>query len=370
MPKKRTSLIFLVSLAALSVALCIYLFSPFLQPILSAIVIAVVFYPIHARIQTVVKNPSIAALISTLLVVLILVVPAALIVLAITNEVREIYVFLDQRSDESGGVTPYLMSLLERPMSWISQYIDLSQIDLRRAALERLQQVGSVILPRLGVIFGNIGSLLLSLTFAFFTLFFMLREGRAVRRRMATILPLNPDQIERLFLGIENTIVATVYGGLVVAAVQGTLVGLMFWILGIPSPVLWGSISSVTALVPLVGTAVIWIPGALYLIATGSWVKALILVGWGAGVVGTVDNLLRPMLISGRVQMHTLLIFFAVLGGVNVFGFLGLFIGPVIVAVTSTLLGMLRDESRNWKLTEASAVEEIGLPPQPVEKSQ
>ncbi|HVG19874.1 MAG TPA: AI-2E family transporter, partial [Blastocatellia bacterium] len=99
---------------------------------------------------------------------------------------------------------------------------------------------------------------------------------------------------------------------------------------------------------PLVGTAAVWLPATIYLLATGHYIQAVILAGWGAGIVGTVDNILRPYLISGRVQMHTLLIFFAVFGGVTVFGFLGLFIGPVILAVTITLLGLLRDEVRSW----------------------
>ena len=123
---------------------------------------------------------------------------------------------------------------------------------------------------------------------------------------------------------------------------------------------MWGVVAAFFALLPLVGTAVVWAPAAIYLLATGHWAQAIILVGWGAGVVGTIDNVLRPYLISGRVQMHTLLIFFAVFGGVNVFGFLGLVIGPVIVAVTSTLLSMLRDEGRTWaaSLKEEAAEKE------------
>ena len=169
-----------------------------------------------------------------------------------------------------------------------------------------------------------------------------------MRRRAAAVLPLSSEQIEKLFGGVENTIIGTVYGGLVVAAVQGTLLGLALWACGIPSPVLWGVIAAFFALLPVVGTAAVWVPASIYLLAIGSWPWAVGLAAWGAFVVGTIDNVLRPYLISGRVEMHTLLIFFAVFGGVNVFGFLGLFIGPVILAVTLTLLSMLRDEGRSW----------------------
>jgi predicted PurR-regulated permease PerM len=116
------------------------------------------------------------------------------------------------------------------------------------------------------------------------------------------------------------------------------------------------------ALLPVVGTAAVWVPAAIYLLATGHWVQAILLVIWGALIVGSIDNVLRPYLISGRVEMHTLLIFFAVFGGVNVFGFLGLFVGPVIVAVTTTLLAMLREEGRAWMQTLR---EEPALPPPP-----
>jgi predicted PurR-regulated permease PerM len=349
MNKNRPTLIFLVVLSILALALCILLFSPFLKPVLSAIVIAVVLYPVHARIHRIVRSPSLAALISTTLIIVIIIVPAVLIVAAVTHEVGELYVFLGQKSSESGGFGQYLMQLLNRPIQWVSRYVDTSQFDAQTALFSKLQQWSSFLLQEVGILAGNVGSLLFNMVLAFFTLFFLLREGRSIRRRISAILPLTSEQAERLFTGIENTIVATVYGGLVVAAVQGTLVGLALWVLGVPSPVLWGVIAAVFALIPLVGTAAVWVPAAIYLFAYGSWVKALIMIAWGAGIVGTVDNILRPYLISGRVQIHTLLIFFAVLGGVNVFGFIGLFVGPVIIAVTMTLFSMLRDEARAWK---------------------
>jgi predicted PurR-regulated permease PerM len=182
---------------------------------------------------------------------------------------------------------------------------------------------------------------------------------------LAALIPLNTEQIDKLFTGIENTIIGTVYGGLVVAAVQGMLIGLALWVFGIPSPVLWAVVAAFFALLPLVGTAAVWAPAAVYLLVTGHYAQALILVGWGAGIVGTMDNFLRPYLISGRVQMHTLVIFFAVFGGVSVFGFLGLFIGPVILAITTTLLGLLRDEARQYQSFWREEAEEAlaGGPP-------
>ncbi|MGA9767805.1 MAG: AI-2E family transporter [Blastocatellia bacterium] len=348
MAKKRITIIFLLILTVFALYLCYLLFQPFLNPLLSALVIAIVFFPVHARMHQVFRKPGVAALMSTMLVTLIIILPAILIFAAVTKEVSSLIAVIDQKSSESGGFSPFVNHLIEGPMNWISQYVDMSQFNLSEAIRGRLEGLSRFLLAQLANIVGGVTSFIVDAVITIFTLFFLFREGRSLRRRVAAILPLTPAQVEKLFSGIENTIIGTVYGGLVVAAVQGALTGLALWVFGIHSPVMWGVVSAFFALLPFVGTAVVWAPAAIYLLATGHWAQAIILVGWGAGVVGTIDNLLRPYLISGRVQMHTLLIFFAVFGGVNVFGFLGLVVGPVIVAVTITLLAMLRDEGRTW----------------------
>ncbi len=362
MKKNRLTLIFLLSLAALSIIFCYILFRPFLSPLLSAVVIAVVFFPVQKKMLSVVRNPSVAAFLSTSLVILIVVVPALMIGAAITNEVKHLYSFLSQRSSESGGLSPFVMNLLDRPLEWLGRYVDTSKIDLRAALLSRLQEISTFMLSEAGMIVGNITSFVLNVAITIFTLFFLFREGRTFRRRAVAILPLSKEQVTTLFEGIENTIIATVYGGLVVAGAQGFLTGVAFWALGLPSFVLWGVAASFLSLIPLVGSAIVWFPAVLFFFASGDWVRGLILLGWGAGVVGTIDNILRPYLISGRVQMHTLLIFFAVFGGVQAFGFLGLFVGPVILAVTITLLKMLRDEGRTWLLSYSGEQPQIALP--------
>lgn len=349
MVRKRVTLIFLLALMLFALYLCYLIFRPFIWPLMSAAVIGVVFFPVHARMHTLVRSPSLSALLSTILVSLVIIIPVSMIVLAITKEITDLYNFLGERSDESGGYYSYVMQVMERPLQWLGRYVDLSQFDLRATLLSRLQDASRFLLGGFGSIVGNITSFIINSVITLFTLFFLFREGKSMRRRAAAVLPLTSEQVEKLFTGIENTIIATVYGGLVVAAVQGAMIGLALWVLGVPSPVLWGVIASVFALLPLVGTAAVWVPATLYLLFTGSYVKALLLVVWGALIVGSVDNILRPYLISGRVRMHTLLIFFAVFGGVQVFGFLGLFIGPVIMAVTITVLGLLRDEVRGWQ---------------------
>jgi predicted PurR-regulated permease PerM len=347
--KKRVTIIFLCTMTAAALYFSYLLFQPFIKPLLSAAVIAIVFFPVHLRIQRLLRRPALAALASTTIVLLLIVVPAVAIVFAIKGEIADLYALIDQKSTESGGLSPYVSQLLERPIQWIGRYVDTSQFDLRSAVLGRLREVSAFFVAEGWMIVGSVTTFVLNAVITLFTLFYLFLDGRSLRRRAAAAVPLGNEQVEKLFGGIENTIIGTVYGGLVVAAVQGALIGLALWILGVPSPVLWGAVGAFCALLPVVGTAAVWVPAAIYLFATGHWIAAVILIVWGAFVVGTIDNVLRPYLISGRVQMHTLLIFFAVFGGVNVFGFLGLVIGPVILAVTITLIGMLRDEGRAWK---------------------
>jgi predicted PurR-regulated permease PerM len=361
--KRRPTLVFLLIVTAIALAFCFILFRPFIYPLLSALIIGIVFSPVHSRIQRWVRWPGLAASISTLLVMLVVAVPAALILLALIREVTTLREVIELQSADI-GLSAYVAGLIERPLRWLSQYVDMSGFDLRASLLTRLKELSGFLVAQSFSLVGGITSFIVNSVIVLFTLFFIFREGKAMKRRLAAILPLNSIQVEKLFRGIENTIAGTVYGGLVVAAVQGALVGLALAVCGIESPVLWGVVAAFFALLPLVGTAAVWVPASLYLLLSGFWVKGIMLIVWGALVVGLVDNILRPLLIQGRVQMHTLLVFFAVFGGINVFGFLGLIIGPVIVAVTLTLLELLRDEGRVW-VTALRASQEAG--PQPPE---
>lgn len=163
-------------------------------------------------------------------------------------------------------------------------------------------------------------------------------------RRLAIMLPLRHGQAWCLFSLIQETLHAILYGTLAMAAIQGALTGLAFWFLGLASPAVWGLLSAVLAVLPIVGTTLVWVPAAAMLLVSGHWVKGLVLVAWGAAVVHPVDNILCPYLICGRVKLSTLYVFFAVVGGLKAFGALGLFVGPLILSITVALFTFFREE--------------------------
>ncbi|HEX4919989.1 MAG TPA: AI-2E family transporter, partial [Candidatus Bathyarchaeia archaeon] len=332
-----------LALAATALYFCYLIARPFLSPIFFAVMIAIVFHPVHTRIQVRIRRRNTAALISTILVLLLLVVPAVGLGVVASQEITGLYQLLNERSAEQGGWNPYVMHAMERLLGWAGRHIDLSTLDLRGALLRWLEQISRSLLSWGAQVVSNLISFFADALIAFFTLFFLFREGGSMREHAAEVLPLNAGQVERLFTGISNSIVANVYGCLAVGVAQGSLLSLAFWVLGLPSPVLWGLVTALFSLIPIIGSAAVWGPAVVILLIGGHWWKGLILLGWGAAVVAQVDSLVRPYVISGRAKLHTLLVFFALLGGVNAFGVMGLFIGPVVLSVTLVVLEMLRE---------------------------
>jgi predicted PurR-regulated permease PerM len=343
MERKQATTFFLLALAAIALYFCYIIARPFLSPIFLAVMIAIVFHPVHVRIQARIRSRNRAALISTILVLLVLVIPAVGLGVVVSREVTGLYQLLNERSAEQGGWNPYVMHAMERLLGWAGRYIDLSAVDLRGALLRWLEQISRFLLSWGAQAVSNIISFFADALIAFFTLFFLFREGGSMKERTAAVVPLNAGQMERLFTGISNSIVANVYGCLAVGAAQGSLASLAFWVLGLPSPVLWGLVTALFSLIPIIGSAAVWGPAVIILVAGGHWWKGLILLGWGTGVVGQVDSLVRPYVISERAKMHTLLVFLALLGGVKAFGVMGLFIGPVVLSATLVVLEMLRE---------------------------
>ena len=194
----------------------------------------------------------------------------------------------------------------------------------------------------------------------FYLLFFFLRDRRAALQSLRFLSPLSKAEMERVFARVGDTVYATIYGALAVSAVQGVLGGLMFYWLGLPAPLLWGVVMALLAVVPLLGAFVVWVPAALFLALQGSWGKALILILWGALVVGTIDNLLRPILIGKRLKLHTVLAFIALVGGLIFFGPAGLILGPISLTITTVLLEIWRSRTAAVEMHDSGPDEMFG----------
>jgi predicted PurR-regulated permease PerM len=332
---------FLFALATLALYLSYLVAQPFLNAIFAAVVLTVVFHPLHTKVHSSVRRSNLAATISTILVILVVAIPACVLGVVATRELGDLYRSLSEKSAAQGGISAYMMHVLEVPVRILGKYVDLSRLDVRSTLLGWVDAASRYLVGVSGRAVSNVLSLLLEIVVVFFTLFFLFRDGKWIQRHVTSVLPLTPEQSNRLVSRVNETIVASVYGGIAVGLAQGLLTGLALWVLGWPSPVLWGLLAALASLIPFVGTGLVWAPAAAVFAMGGHWIKALILLGWGAAVIAQIDAVVRPYIVSGRAKLHNLLIFFALLGGVKAFGFMGIFIGPVIVSVTIVLLDML-----------------------------
>jgi predicted PurR-regulated permease PerM len=355
--KNRAGLVFLLCLTVVALCFCYVLIAPFLKSILLSAVLAILFYPVHSRIVRRIRNRNVSALLSTCLVVLFIVLSAVFLGRVLATGLRDIYQSLGSAGDGGERLSLYLIHIFERAVELVSSYLPISTTDLRAATVNQAEKGVSLLL---GMTAGALGSFTATLAYtfiAFFVLFFLLRDGKAMLRRTAVLLPLRTSQTTRLFALVKDTLNATVYGTLAMAALQGTLAGVALWFLGVTSAGLWGIVTALCALLPFIGTGIVLLPAISMLLFSGHWIKGLILLAWGLAVVHPVDNLLRPHLIGSRTKLSTLFVFFALLGGLNAFGGLGVFIGPVILAITLALLKFLREEKRagNWRFNRETS---------------
>jgi predicted PurR-regulated permease PerM len=352
---KRLSLLFLVLLSAVTLYLSYIIARPFLTPILTATLIAIAAYPMYARMAQYVSSRSGAALIATLLVLIAILLPTVLIVKRLAHETADLYRWLDERQAMEGGWKEYAGTILERPLEWASEKTGMTQDELRRATIDRVQNVNAALLNWAKSLAVNVGGTLIDTVIMLLTLFFLFRDGDWIRKRIGSIVPIEPRRYQQLVDTISASIAANMYGVVAVAIAQATLGAIGYLIAGLPSVMLWSVATAIFSMIPLAGAAAVWVTGSIYLLATGSWGKAIFLAAYGAGVISTADNVVRPLVLSGRVKMHTLLVFFSLLGGVKAFGIIGLFVGPIIVSVAMALLKILEEERKEW--TQITTVE-------------
>jgi predicted PurR-regulated permease PerM len=300
-----------------------------------------VFYPLHRRIRDRVGSPSGAAILSTLLVVVLILLPASFITVAVVRELAGAADNLQAGVQKMSNVTtiPGVGWVLERSRG----YVAIDPAEAQKFVAERLQTWGAALAASTLVVVGGAVGAVVQMVLVVFTLFYMFRDGERIRHAVYDMLPLQRIQMHDITVRTSDVIAATIYGVLVISAIQGTLGFFIFWILGLPSPLLWGVVMFFLSMIPMAGAFLVWVPAAIYLALIGAYMKALILVGWGFLVIGSIDNFLSPRLVGRRARLHELLIFFSVLGGLEVFGILGLVLGPVVVAITLALIEMVRE---------------------------
>lgn len=338
---------------------------PFLAPLCWAAIFAIVFYPVYTRLRRWVKSDSLRAVLVTALVVIVIIGPILYLGIALAQETISLFDTFSGWVD-SGKMTSlvdikntaFYHSLEDR----LAPYVDLSHLDLQLMLENGLKKVSTFGLAQATKILTNTGKILFQFVLMIVFLFYFLRDGEALFDQLRGIIPLTPDKAQTTVAYLKKVIQSNMYGGLVVALIQGFLGGLLFAIMGLPSPVFWGAVMAFLALLPLIGPFIIYIPAGIILIVTGSPVKGILLIAIGSVVVSQIDNFLRPILAARDTGMHTMLLFVSIMGGAAVFGLLGIVLGPVIAAVGVTIFDIFRHRLLD---TEGTVIPAPEVPPPP-----
>jgi predicted PurR-regulated permease PerM len=320
--------------------------TPIWQPLLWATLLGSLLAPANSRLATRLGGRArLASAITTFLTIVLFLLPVAVIAGAVAGQAAQLLHKLNSRAPQATDATSLDLSQvpwLDQPLDWLGKHAGISIIQVQ----DWLVSAGKYVLQLLAssggtFVLGALGTLF-SFLLMLFVLFFVLRDGPALAQRVVRMLPIEERMRGKLWQHLKEVTRAVFLGIGVTALVQGMLVGIGFWIAGLPSALVFGVLAALFALVPLVGTVIVWGPGALYLASQGDYGHAIFLTLWGTIAVGMVDNFLRPLLISGRAAVPTLAVFVGVMGGLQAFGFIGLFVGPIVLGL---LIALFRFQS-------------------------
>jgi len=342
--KPKGGLYFLLGLLAASGVLFYQILEPFINPLITAVVLAVALLPLHRFLTRFLKGRTVAAIVSTLLGVALIVIPLGFLAFSLSSEVSGLYRHMKGKSVEEGGWGPLFTKIIEPPLDAVSGRLPISKENLRKEIVDRVGQVSGWMVSRTSALVGGFTATTLNMGLAILILFFFLRDGEALIRHVTGLLPLTLKQSDRLVLAVSQTIVANVHGVMAVAGVQGILLFAGFWIFGVQSPLLWAMMGAFLSMIPFVGAAAVWVPVTLTLLFASHVGKGIGLAIWCMVVVANADNIVRPLVVGSRARQHPMLVFFAMIGGMRAFGILGLLLGPIILAVTMATIDLIREE--------------------------
>jgi predicted PurR-regulated permease PerM len=340
----------LIAATILSIYLCYVIARPFLASLVWALALAVLVFPVYRRVKNYVGNESAAAGLMTFLVAVVLVVPVILVTRQLTREIWRNVEYV-RGEIEKGEWRAQI-----EQNQYAAQALRFAEEEMNlRQTLE--QTTGKIPEHVSNFLSGSIW-ILFQLLITFFALFFFFRDHDSFLRGVRRLVPLSSKETDAVFKRVSDTLYAAVFGEMLIALVQGVLGGLMFWILGLPAPFLWGFVMGLFGFLPMIGSWMIWTPAAIYLMTQGEWIKGIILIAWGILALTVFTTVLYPILVGDRLRLHTLVVFIAIIGGIMAFGTVGIILGPLVLAVTIALIDIWKNRmGEGEKLVEEPELE-------------
>lgn len=341
-----------IGIAISILVLGLRLFMPFFYPIIWAIVLALFCYPVFRPLKRTLTgfkwlrgNESIASLFMCILIISFIIIPVFALLGVLTNEFLRVYDEFQAAISTKEGIMPDLSAypllgkFLVKLMSIFNIHTDSSPEQFMSDIIKRFSDF---FISQGTAVFKNIVTIIFDSLLMLVVLFYLFRDGERFLDTFKSILPFHDIEIERFFKIISDVLYATLYGNILTALIQAGLGVFILWILAFSAPLLWGIVMGIATFIPIVGTALVWVPATIYLFMTGAYIKGATLLVFSILLISQIDYFLRPYLISGKTHLHSLFLFFSILGGLSVFGLLGLILGPIIIALCVSILEIYR----------------------------
>lgn len=349
---------FLIGLLIVTIFFCYLIIEPYLNPIILAFILSIVFFSIHEKIEKVIRGKkNLAAFLSCMLLTFVVIIPVVfMLILIIQQGVKSfnaIYQWLATGGIENALTTPFIIKIKTfcepyfPEVQKLFSHLDLKNLELRTVLLKFSSLAGQILISQSGNIIGNISALIFDFSLMIFVFFFAIRNHNQIFKTVFHLIPLSTSYEEKILNKIKAVSKSVILGTFVTAIAQGIAGGIAFSIVGIPA-LFWGTIMAFASLIPLVGTAIIWVPAAIFLIISKSFGYGIFLSIWCIVIMGMIDNFVRPLFMKGSANMSTVLIFFALLGGIQYFGLIGLLYGPLIFGLAVVLLYLYSQEFNSF----------------------
>lgn len=343
MKKEQLFNLLFLAVLILTFYLLYRIFSPFLLTLAWAVILTILFHPLFKRLNKALRHRRGAAAITmTIIVLVVIILPSGFLLNVLARQVLDIYNYSEEFIREGKHMVFVeglkQVGLFQGIWEVLDRNFDMSQVNLKTLLLDNLRRLSVYIAGQGSTFIKGLSTGIFKFFLMTVALFFLFRDGEQFMEKIKTLIPFPAKEREKILQRMVEMIHATIYGGIVVALVQGGLGGVGFWIVGLPAPLFWGAVMAFLSFIPIVGAFLVWVPAVVMLFAYGAYVKAVILFAWCGLLVSLSDNFLRPIIISGRTQVHTLLLFFGILGGLKVFGFLGFIAGPLVITICLAII--------------------------------
>jgi len=357
--RRKRSLIFLfIALAAL-LPLLLQIARLFLTAFILAAILAIVIHPIKERLRRRIRRPGLATFIPTFAAVAALSALLAFMGITITRELEKLYVEVSLNTLEEGGWPALAATAIDHIVDNLSAHFPIDEEAARMRLIDGMKTASSYLLSHVGSAVSGVASFLLNGILMAVFLYFFLRYGKIWIYKLAALTPLNRPVATNILKTVRNSVAANVIGMLTAFIGQGVMLSLGFWFTGVRSPLLWGTVGGFVSVLPVVGPWLIWLPVVIGFLFMDAYGKALVLAAWGVIVVGSIDNVLRPLVVGKQGKQHPMLVALAAIGGVYAFGVLGIMLGPLLIALTAALVKEIHQLS-----VSADEPRDVIIPPQ------